>query len=258
MTLYPNIICKPDIGAHIFLDTLQSIVNPRYADVVEYTSAVDGKPYSFTRDRGQRGTTLNCKIDTDNENNLRRQIDSIIGEQVYLMMGAEELATLAKIRSYSFQKAVGTYTPLTLDVVCDGSSEGQFYEAEDCTYMGSEATSASSSGGWSVYLSAAGEFIKFNIFPTLTYLPEGDYRLFARAYDTNQVTDDFGLVVYKRDDSTLIASTTTTLTPYYAVKTLDFTIDSADVGDEITMYAQKETTTPNNIHVDYLGFVRTD
>jgi hypothetical protein len=261
MKLYPNIIYHADSGTLIFIDTLQGISNPRNADIVEYTSAVDGKAKSFTKDRGQRSLTLDGKISTENENTLRRQLDYLTGKQVYIMLGAEGLATLAKIRSFSFQKAVGTYTPLALDVVCEGSSEGQFYEAEDCTHTGTEITQSFASGGAGVLLNAGGENVRIELYQSDIVLPPGNYTMFARAYDLNNIVNDFGLNVYNYNDSTTIDSTTVTLaSPYgtYAIVTADFTISSSDAGDLIYIYVKKATGTSNNIYVDFIGFVRTD
>jgi hypothetical protein len=257
MTLYPNIIYHRDSGTEIFIDTLQGIGNPRNADMVEYTSAVDGKPYSFTRDPGQRALTLNGKISTDNENTLRRQLDYLIGEQVYLMLGAEELATLAKIRSYSFQKAVGTYTPLSLDVICDGTSEGQFHEAEDTTTDGTLTPLTTASGGVHVVM---GEYsdMYFNLTQSTILLPEGEYTMFVRACDANQVTDDFVMRVRNMTDSTNLLDVTKTLASAHAIYTGNFTVDSNDVGDLIQFYVYKDTATTNTIYVDYLGFVRRE
>jgi hypothetical protein len=257
MTLYPNIVYHSDTDTTIFLDTLQRIGNTAYCEVVEYHSSEDGSLKSFTRARGARSITLTGKISTSNENTVRRQLDYLMGEQVYIMMGAEELGTLAKIRSYDFQKSVGSHTPLTLDVICEGSSEGQFLEAEDTTTDGTLTSSSTASGGVHV---AMGEYsdMYFNLIQSAIALPEGEYTMFARACDANQVTDDFVMRVRNMTDSSNLLDTTKTLTSSHAIYTGNFTVDSDDIGDLIQFYVYKDTATTNTIYVDFLGFVRTD
>jgi hypothetical protein len=261
MTLYPNIIYHADSGTLIFIDTLQGISNPRNADIVEYTSAVDGKAKSFTKERGQRSLTLDGKISTENENTLRRQLDYLTGKQVYIMLGAEGLATLAKIRSFSFQKAVGTYTPLALDVVCEGSSEGQFWEAEDCNfnYRAVDTPSSDSTQGQKVVATGPWSGTVAQLTQNDMILPAGEYTMFARLRDSNQITDDVSLTVINATDNTYPgAGTTYTLSASYAIYTLDFTIDDEDAGDTIRFFVQKETTTTNDVDIDFFGYVRTD
>ncbi|WP_406660875.1 hypothetical protein V7O66_13710 [Methanolobus sp. ZRKC3] len=265
-TIYPNIIYHADTETEIFIDTLQSIGNPRNADVVEYTSAVDGKPKSFTRSPGQRALMLNGKISTENENTLRRQLDYLIGEQVYIMLGAENLATLAKIRSYNFSKAVGTYTPLTLDVVCDGSSEGTHWKGTDY-YSASSSTpidDADATGGRCMRLYNTGSSVKQRIAHSAWQLPEGNYTLYARVKDQFQVTDDIKLLVRNYTDGADIASATFTaeaddyFNPIYKIVVLDFTIDGSDVGDRMDISVIKNTSNSNDVYLDYMGFVRRD
>lgn len=260
-TIYPNIIYHPDTDTTIFIDTLQEIGGSAQSELVTYQSSVDGSLNTFERETLPRTISLNGKISSDNESTLRRQLQYLRGKQIYLMLGARNIATLARIRSFDMQVSVGTYTPLALDVVCDGDTEGQFYEAEDCTHTGTEITQSFASGGTGVLLNAGGEDVRIELYQSDIVLPPGNYTMFARAYDLNNVVNDFGLNVYNYNDSTTIDSTTVTLaSPYgtYAIVTADFTISSSDAGDLIYIYVKKATGTSNNIYVDFIGFVRTD
>jgi hypothetical protein len=258
-TLYPNIIYHADTSTEIFIDTLQAIDNTANADVVTYQSSVDGSLGTFNRGIGARQLTLNGKISEDNETELRRQLQYLRGKQVYLMLGARNIATLARIKSFDMPVSVGTYTPLALDVVCEGSSEGQFWEAEDNLNNGATAVSDSlATSGQAAKASSQWKGALNTIVQSDIVLPAGDYTMFYRARDTNQVTDDLYTKIYNYTDSTDIAYDSFTASSTYGIFTLDFTIDSADVGDSIQMYVQKGTTTTNDVYLDYLGFVRTD
>jgi len=265
MTLYPNIIYHADTGIEVFLDSLQRIGNVRYADVVDYHGSGDGNLKTFIRSQGPRSMTLEGKISTDNENTIRRQLNYLIGEQVYIMMGAEELATLAKIRSCAFNKAVGTYTPLTLDVVCDGSSEGQFWDGTDYFSTSNCAVESDddSVNGISVRLYQSGSYVRNFVKQSEWTLPAGDYIFFARVVDQYNITDEITLEVRNYIDDTAIASDTYTTTmgeifPEYAFVKLDFTIDSADDGDDVQFKVIKNTSNVNNVYLGAWGFVRTD
>jgi hypothetical protein len=261
MTLYPNIIYHPDTDTTIFIDTLQEFNTPASSELVTYQSAVDGTINTFERETLARTMSLSGKIGSDNVDTLRRQLQYLRGKQVYLMLGARNLATLAKIRSFDMPVSVGTYTPLALDVVCEGSSEGQFWEAEDCTTDGTDHSQTIASGGKCVYLNSGGESVQIRIEQSDIVLPLGNYKMFARVYDANNVTDDFALNVFNDDDTSMVDSTTVTLTSAYetyAIVTADFEITSDEEGDDLIIYVKKNTGTSNIIYVDFLGFVRTD
>jgi hypothetical protein len=259
MTLYPNIIYHPDTDTTIFIDTLQEFNTPASSELVTYQSAVDGTINTFERETLARTMSLSGKIGSDNVDTLRRQLQYLRGKQVYLMLGARNLATLAKIRSFDMPVSVGTYTPLTLDVVCEGSSEGQFWEAEDSVHIGTQESSSISSGGQLVYLNISGKYIRGgSVIQSGIDLPVGDYTLFARAYDSNQVSDDFELFVYNESELSTLVAGTSTLESTYGFVLLNFAITSSEENDEIRFYSRKYTGTANTIYVDCMGFIRRD
>jgi hypothetical protein len=259
MTLYPNIIYHADTSTEIFIDTLQAIDNTANADVVTYQSSIDGSLGTFNRGIGARQLTLNGKISEDNETELRRQLQYLRGKQVYLMLGARNIATLARIKSFDMPVAVGTHSSLTLDVVAESETEGQFHEAEDgeLLYSASVTSDTDASMGSRVSLTGSTGVCRFSVVQSDVVLPEGDYVMFARAKDVNQVTDDFHIGVLNVTDSTS-ETVKETLTSEYGIYTLPFTIDSDDAGDTMYFYATKDTVSVNTIQVDFLGFVRTD
>lgn len=259
--IYPNFVYLVEDDTGLFFDTLQQVNQSAPSEIVTYRSSIDGSMKSYTRNVGARSISLSCKIGDTNENTLRRQLNYFRGKTAWLMLGATEFASVGKIEMFTVEKSVGTYTPFTIDFVCDGDTEGQFYEAEDCTHTGTEITQSFASGGAGVLLNTGGENVTIKLYQSDIVLPPGNYTMFARAYDLNNVVNDFGLNVYNYNDSTTIDSTTVTLaSPYgtYAIVTADFTISSSDAGDLIYIYVKKATGTSNNIYVDFIGFVRKD
>lgn len=267
MTLYPNIIYHADTSTEIFIDTLQAIDNTANADVVTYQSSIDGSLGTFNRGIGARQLTLNGKISEDNETELRRQLQYLRGKQVYLMLGARNIATLARIKSFDMPVKGGTYTSLTLDVECETETEGQFWEGNygyDLALSSAEYDDSDATNGTTMRLYASSSYLRYKLIQNDIVLPEGNYKMFARIRDQNNVTDDIELKISNYTDSVDIASDTFTSTlndmfvPVYSIHMVDFTIDSADVGDTIRFFVDKATATANNIYVDFLGFVRTD
>jgi hypothetical protein len=264
-TIYPNIIYHPDTDTTIFIDTLQEIGGSAQSELVTYQSSVDGSLNTFERETLPRTISLNGKISSDNESTLRRQLQYLRGKQVYLMLGARNLATVAKIRNFDMQVSVGTYTPLALDVVCEGSSEGQFWDGTDYFSTSNCAVESDddSVNGISVRLYQSGSYVRNFVKQSEWTLPAGDYIFFARVVDQYNITDEITLEVRNYIDDTAIASDTYTTTmgeifPEYAFVKLDFTIDSADDGDDVQFKVIKNTSNVNNVYLGAWGFVRTD
>lgn len=256
--LYPNIIYHPSSGTEIFIDSLQRVDHAADAEVVSYRSSVDGSLKSFTRDVGARQMSLSCKIRQENEQTMRRLLNYLRGEEVYLMVGAEEMATAGRIQSFSILKEVGIYTPLSIEFTYDTDLEGQFWESEDTDNTGTHThiIDSTASMGNAVIFSAQDDDLKRVFAQSDIVLPVGDYMMIARMKDTNQVTDDVRLRVFNLTDSTYPAVATHTLTSSYAWYSTPFSIAAGDVGNNIELRVSKVTTTTNTITVDCFGFVR--
>lgn len=160
---------------------------------------------------------------------------------------------------------VDTYTPLTMDIVCDGSSEGQFWDGTDyfSTSKCAVESDDDSVNGISVRLYQSGSYVRNFVKQSEWTLPAGDYIFFARVVDQYNITDEITLEVRNYIDDTAIASDTYTTTmgeifPEYAFVKLDFTIDSADDGDDVQFKVIKNTSNVNNVYLGAWGFVRTD
>lgn len=260
MTYYPNIIYHADTD-FIFLDSLQQIGTIGSCEIVEYKSSLDGTIKSFTRGKSARNVSLAGKIQNTNVHALRRKLEYLLGEEVYVMLGAENLATLAKLQDYSFDRSIKTYTPLSLNIVCESAIEGQFYEAEDSDNVSNSTTTtadSNASGGYCEVGSVqGGSWVLFRVTQSDYELPVGDYTFFARMKDTNQVANDVAIEIYNESDSTYLETTETkTLTASYALYTMTFSVASDDVGDTIRFKIYKAEATTNSISIDFFGFVK--
>jgi len=138
-------------------------------------------------------------------------------------------------------------------------AQGEVYEAEKIGTDGIESTDYDASADKCVQLSAVDEYVSITLTQSAYRLPEGNYKLFARAKDSNQIVDDLGLEIYNDTDSTSVGSSTATLTESYGLYESDtFTVASDDSGDSLQIYAYKATSDANAISIDFIGFARVE
>ena len=258
--LYPNIIYHPSSGTEIFIDSLQRVDHAADAEVVSYRSSVDGSLRSFTRDVGARQMSLSCKIRQENEQTMRRLLNYLRGEDVYLMLGAEDMTTTGKIESFNMSRSVGTHTPLAIEFKCDNDLDGQFYEAEDSRVTRHSSMSVFSdiraSGGEAIATSTQAAEMYFDITTSQYEMPVGNYYFFARVKDLNQISNDVILSVYNVTESTPVAGSSNTVGADYGLVFRDFSIIDTMVGDTLRFIVRKFTSNVNTIYCDYMGFVR--
>jgi len=134
-----------------------------------------------------------------------------------------------------------------------------FKECEDMTlgggttyYTGVDASPKTGNTG--VNLPSQYQFSKYSVISG-TDLPSGTYKLFVRAKDTNQVTDDLRLYVYNESESESIANIYFTLTSDFEYYVLDVTLSTGIEGDTLKINCEKATTGSNTITVDYILWV---
>ncbi|WP_407356808.1 hypothetical protein [Methanolobus sp. WCC5] len=176
------------------------------------------------------------------------------------MLGAQSLATVARIRSFDMPVEVRTYIPLALDVVAESDTEGRFWEAEDTTLTigggASVAVDSTASGGSAVGISALNAGCYTSIVQSESELPEGNYTAFVRAKDANNIADDLEIQLYNVTEGGVHTSSNETLSSTYGMYTMDFTIDSDDAGDSFTLGAFKDKVNVNFVIIDFFGFVK--
>lgn len=127
-----------------------------------------------------------------------------------------------------------------------------FKESEDCTLEGGATvdTTQDDDSGDSVLADAQGEGYS-TTFVAYTDLPSGTYRLFVRAKDSNQVSNDLRIRVRNTTDAVTLAEETKTLSADFDYYYVDFTIDEDDEDDTIEIRVTKDTTNANSIWLDY-------
>lgn len=256
--ILPNIIHHPDSGITIFIDTLQEIESAASAEIVQYYSSKDGSLNTFTRAIGPRVLPLTGTVSRSGVNDLRRKLNYLRGEKIILMLGAMEMATYGYLESFELPLVPDKNPQIELKVTLGNETEGQFWEAEDSNYGAAsvDTPGPDSCMNYKVVTGTQYTGVIKEIKQDDVQLPVGDYVMFARFHDINQVTNDVSLAVYNSTDSTYPGSGTFTASSTYEIKTINFTIDSADVGDTIRFFVQKDTTTTNTISIDFFGFVR--
>lgn len=134
-----------------------------------------------------------------------------------------------------------------------------FKECEDMNpssgvtyYTGTDASPKSGNTGMT--FDAQSEFCAYTIVPG-TDLPLGKYKLFVRAKDSAQVTDDLTIYIHNNMDVRVVTNTSRTLTGAWSYVSTDVVLDSDDEGDDVAIFIQKKTTTANTIDVDYVLWV---
>lgn len=131
---------------------------------------------------------------------------------------------------------------------------GYFLEAEDASYTGSVEYLADASDDYIVNCNAQYEDVYFTLEQNNYSLPLGDMVVIVRVYCTAAVASDLNIYVYNNTDYTWIVNQSFTTVVGWQYITLDFTIASDDVGDEIKFDFSKQTTTSNQIKFDFIGF----
>jgi hypothetical protein len=128
-----------------------------------------------------------------------------------------------------------------------------YIECEDMTtangaslYSGSDA-----SGGSAVKFDAQDEMC-YNYFGLGTDLPLGTYKLVVRAKQDSAVTDDLTMNIRNKTEASIFATENKTLSLGWEYYIFDVTFTEAVEGDVLSLELLKNTTTPNNIYVDYV------
>ncbi|AKB77928.1 hypothetical protein MSHOH_1445 [Methanosarcina horonobensis HB-1 = JCM 15518] len=253
--IYPNWIYYPNDELELFIDTVQQVSYVSGCNTTEYVGASDGKLKSKAI-RQLPTATFECTWDTNHITDIYRYLDYLKGKQVIIGFGRLDLASWAKITDASFVRTVGTVQKASLSMQFLGDVRGHFWEAEDPRDDGggAEYSDALASGGKTKRLSGIGSSVSFEVRQSKIMLPTGNYTMFARIKDSNQVTDDLILDVYDRDGS-YNPTLTTTATSSFKIYTLNFEISSSEAGHRILFEVFKNKTSTNNIYVDFLSYV---
>ena len=235
-------------GTEVFLDTLQRVGTTTSREIVSYRSHTSRHTKSFARYvdptiYSMQGTMLYDRTNTADKLKYLAAIDDKV------IMIADPDVAYGNIQRLTFNRDSPASMGLVFGFESNTTTPGQLRNCatvDDCE----------ASNGTSILLDAQNEDVSFLRLQEDVTLPEGDYLLFARVRDTQQVANDLELLVYNESDSSSIATSTETLSWDYDLYTLAFTIDSADSGDTIKLSVSKDTATTNDIYVDFAGMVR--
>jgi hypothetical protein len=173
-------------------------------------------------------------------------------------MGSVARAMYGHITKYNSNHADPVSNTISLQFIPTFPiAQGEVYEAEKIGTDGIESTDYDASGDTCVQLSAADEYVSITLTQSAYRLPEGDYKIFVRAKDSNHIVDDLRLGIHNLTDSASMGTSVATLTGSYALYESDtITITSDQIDDNLMMYASKRSANANIISIDFIGFVR--
>ena len=181
------------------------------------------------------------------------------GEELLLIDGHNEQAYLGYLEAPNFGKSDETNLtlPFSFSFVMKGVVVGFMTEAEDENGTGTPAAGvvtvdANASEGSCIVCDANTEGASIQIAQSTWKMPITDYRIYVRAKDTNQTANDLKLRIYNTSDSTDAGSGAKTCTAAYTWHSLDVTLASDDVGNNLEIQAYKDSATANSISIDMI------
>lgn len=260
----------------VFADTLERVDISRQREIITYRSKTTKRTKKFPRYMRLPNVSMSGKFVSGFMNfpigfpsstaaDLLERIQKIeylqtLDDDVLLCLGSEARAMYGNISG--FENGHGSQSPVSNRfflqfVPTFPIAQGEVYEAENVNHDGTETSDSDSSGDKCVQIDTQYDQVLITLTQSAYRLPEGNYKVFVRAKDSNQIVDDLGLEIYNNTDSTSVGSSTATLTESYGLYESDtFTVASDDSDDSLQIYAYKATSDANIISIDFIGFVR--
>lgn len=238
----------------IWLDTVD-IKNSVSKNIKEYnTVAIYNTKLFYDSIKVMSLSLTSGVITTDFNNDLMKLLYLLRQNyQIYILIFGENtsycgvFSSMKIFNSVSGQMQIqGTFSYL--------NKYGYFLEAEDASYTGTVEYLADASDDYIVNCNSQYEDVYFILEQNSYNLPLGDMVLIVKVYCTAAVASDLNIYVYNNTDYTWIVNQAFTTVVGWQYITLDFTIASDDVGDEIKFDFSKQTTTANQIKFDFIGF----
>lgn len=251
--IHPNYLCGN--GQELFLETLQSVGMTSSRVISNYQTKNSAHTKTLVKYIDPSSHNINGKILND-LNDAKRKLKYLqaVDDKVLMCLGSEQEAYLGNLRNLNANHASPQSLQVGFEFVTSGIA-GHFWEAEDHNVDGVVATDLTASMSKVVQFDSIDEHVIASITQDDLVLPEGNYRMFARAKDLLQISNDLVLDVYNQTDDDGLAAGAHTLSSSYGLFTLDFLIDSNDVGDNIQLSVNKNSTTANTISLDFFGVV---
>ncbi len=239
-----------------YYDEITPITNRQVQKYVSYST---NRPKSLSGDPVAPEFRVSG-VRTENLNYHLKKLDRLtqMGGKMLFVAPEIEIATRGYLASVpmNLNASRPDILPVEINFTCNSDFFGTAKEAEDCTVSGGPIEDDSeASGGKIAKLNSSMDYVRWTLDQNKIILPESDYIAYFRAKDTEHVSDDLSLDIYNVSDSISISQTTFTLTSSYDWYSLDFTIDSNDVSDEIKFELMKLEPFPNLISIDLICFV---
>lgn len=249
---YPHFLFDPVSLLYVGLDTVQQLSRTSTSSSQRYTQSSTGNRKQVTAKDLSSGA-FECTIYSSGQR-IEWYLDYLTGRDIIFGYGPRDMASYVNIENVDVLHVPGNTLKVSFNVTFLGPVRGQFRDASDsrCT-GGTLVTDTAATLDTAAQLSSQGQVRQFIIPWSVTLLPTGNYRMFARVRDTAQVSNDVHMSISA--GSTIVASWYKTSTASYVVYMIDFTITNEHTYKDFTFKVRKNLSTPNNIYVDYLGCV---
>lgn len=257
MTLRSNLIFDPDTSIEVFMDNVREVQSEHTREVMTWESSNVTEIDMIARHRMPTPWQYAGTFQDDIIEKKRKMIylEAYAGNTISID-GGNQNAVYGHTRNVRMANQNAQVCSIEYIQTSKGGISGQFYDSDDCTSTGVQTADSDAVNGYADVLDASGEKVYFDLTQNDYELPDGDYKLFVRVKDTNQVADDVKLEVYNVTDASSVASSTHTATATYSYFVLDVTTDSTEDGDSIRFSCEKATATANSISIDFIGFVK--
>ena len=228
-------------------------------EVVDYIRSRDNKTVSWVSSAGVR--EVQFEMQTTTSPTLERQLDYFrkSGKSLLLFIPDIYFASEIVIKEADRTETIGTTQTFSVSAYCYGV-EGMSMLTTDSTMFGESATTADSnaigdycSRLYEIYRDMRG----FDVVADNVYMPAGNWNIIVRAKATTAVSNDLRLAIHDPTAGELVINDLNTPgTSGYTYYIATGTIDSANFGHSVQVYAQKATTDTNDIYVDMICYVQ--
>lgn len=257
MVLKANIVLDPITSIEVFLDNIREVSSQHNREDVTFPLSQKKEIDTVARNRNPAIFDFTGTIQTDIIEKKRKLIYlNSYPDNIITIDGGNRNAIYGMVKTLGISDNNPNSAAVDFTSKAKGGVSGQYIPIGDTTSTGSSSTDSDAVGDAVELLDAITEVVHYSITQNVYELPEGDYKLLVRLKDANQVADDVQLTVYNTTDAASIATDTYTATAAFSYFLLDFTIDSADVGDSIKLSIDKATANANTITVDFIAFVK--
>lgn len=257
MVLKSSLVFEPDTSIEVFFDNIIEVGTTSTREILTYPSSDAPEIEEFARNRHPSNTAYQGSIQTDIIDKKRKLIYlNAYADKVIVIDGGNLNAIYGNINPLDISDRNLSVADLRFTAIAKGGITGQFYDSDDCTSSGTRTADSDAVNGYVEVLDTFNEEVSFNVPYSVVERPIGEYKMYVRAKDSNQVASDCTIAVYNLPDASTLSSSTVTLAGVFKYYIVDFTITATDTDDTIKFLVKKATSTSNSISIDFLGFVK--